>query len=179
MSEIDSHIHSTKTLAKAAVFACAFAAVVFVLIVLPAEYNIDPTGIGGKIGLTVLAPSAASVESSSVEGESLDGARNDQVSIVVPAKSGLEYKFQLAQYGKLQYEWTSGGKELFFDLHGEPDGGEPGFFESYAEATASEMKGTLTAPFAGSHGWYWRNRSDEEATVTLKTSGSYQVIGLN
>ncbi len=179
MSEADQPIQTTRTLVKASVLACLFATVLFVLVVLPAEYNIDPTGFGATLGLTVLAPSGAVAVTSAMAEGSGNGSRSDEAVIIVPAKSGLEYKFQLAQYAKLQYQWNSAGSDLYFDLHGEPDGGEPGYFESYAEATANEMKGAITAPFAGSHGWYWRNRSDNEAVITLKTSGSYEIIGLN
>jgi hypothetical protein len=171
MSEADHPIHSAKTLARATAFACFSAVLIFVALVLPAEYNIDPTGIGKVLGLTVLATSSAAVDSPNAD-------RRDETTITLPAKSGLEYKFQLAQYAKLNYEWSSSGPELYFDLHGEPDGGESGYFESYGEATLTTMKGAMTAPFTGSHGWYWRNRSEEEVTVTLITSGSYEIIGL-
>ena len=173
------HVVSTKTLVKSTIAATIIAAAVFVCFILPAEYNIDPTGLGEKLGLTVLAPNSELAASSNVTAQPEGGGRSDEVTITVPAKSGLEYKFQLAQYEKLRYEWSSGERELYFDMHGEPEGGEPGYFESYAEATAAEMKGALTAPFTGSHGWYWRNRGEEEVVITLKTSGNYEVLGLN
>ncbi len=178
MSELNLPIHSTKTLAKATLVASLIAALVFVTVILPAEYNIDPTGVGEMLGLNVLAQTSDENISSVSSAAFSTGERSDTTTITVPGKSGLEYKFQLTQYATLQYEWNTGGSELYFDLHGEPDGGDPGYFESYAEATVSEMKGALTAPFTGSHGWYWRNRSEEEAVVTLTTSGSYEIIGL-
>ena len=44
-------------LVKATLIAAAVAALLLVTIVLPAEYDIDPTGIGGALGLGVLANS--------------------------------------------------------------------------------------------------------------------------
>ncbi len=44
-----------KKLAVATVFAVVVAAVILVVAVLPAEYGIDPLGIGGALGLTQLA----------------------------------------------------------------------------------------------------------------------------
>ena len=44
-----------KKLAVATVFAVVLAAVILVVAVLPAEYGIDPLGIGGALGLTQLA----------------------------------------------------------------------------------------------------------------------------
>lgn len=41
--------------------------------------------------------------------------------------------------------------------------------------TASNS-GTLQAAFDGTHGGFWRYRTNSEVTVTLKTSGDYQQI---
>ena len=44
-------------------------------------------------------------------------------------------------------------------------------------ATASKQvkgdKGEFTAIFDGTHGWFWRNRSNRDVTITLKTKGEY------
>ena len=46
---------SRKTLAKAALWTFVGAVVVTVLFILPAEYGVDPTGIGNRLGLTRLS----------------------------------------------------------------------------------------------------------------------------
>ncbi len=170
-------IQTTRTLIKSLVAALSLAIVVFVTIVLPAEYNIDPTGIGARLGLTVLA-TAATEPTPAVFTAANASAREDQTTVTIPANNGVEYKFHLPQYGKLSYEWSSAANVLYFDLHGEPDGNTTGYFESYASANGSEMKGSLTAPFAGAHGWYWSNSSNADVIVTLKTQGDYTIIGL-
>lgn len=177
MSEENLPIQSTKTLAKALVAACSLAVVIFVTLVLPAEYNIDPSGIGGALGLTILATPVTNTSSSIDTNTAGQANREDETTIPIAANSGLEYKFFVEQYEELNYEWSSDG-DLYFDLHGEPDGDTTGYFKSFAEATSREMKGSITAPFAGSHGWYWRNRSDVEVIVSLKTEGKYEIIGL-
>ena len=45
---------STKRLAISCLVAIAGAAIVLVTVVLPAEYGIDPTGIGRTLGLTAI-----------------------------------------------------------------------------------------------------------------------------
>ena len=60
------HTVSTKTLVKASISAVVVAAIALVTFILPAEYNIDPTGIGNKLGLTALAQ-AAEMETTSLE----------------------------------------------------------------------------------------------------------------
>jgi hypothetical protein len=100
------------------------------------------------------------------------------MQIIVPANRGIEYKFAMQQFKKMTYQWQTDGTALFFDLHGEPEGDTSGYYESYAITTADEMKGSFTTPFAGIHGWYWKNTSDQEVTIKLTVSGEYTVIGL-
>jgi hypothetical protein len=104
--------------------------------------------------------------------------QENEVTVIVPAKKGVEYKFYLKQYEKLTYEWTS-EIPLYFDFHGEPlDYATSKYFESFTEATSDKMKGIMTVPFEGSHGWYWKNTSDKDVTVKLKTKGNYNILGL-
>jgi hypothetical protein len=39
----------------------------------------------------------------------------------------------------------------------------------------TEASGTMTAPFSGIHGWYWENTTDQAITVTLTSSGYYNI----
>lgn len=170
------HTVSTKTLLKASASATFVAIVALITLILPAEYNVDPTGIGHKLGLTVLAGAA---EASTPNKITKAGSKEYQViEVTVPAGKGIEYKFSMQQYDKMTYEWLTNGSSLYFDLHGEPQGDTTGYFESYAIATLSEMKGSFTAPFAGAHGWYWKNTSDSPIAVQLMVKGQYEVIGL-
>jgi hypothetical protein len=117
---------------------------------------------------------------SSTETKSLVTTKQqeNEVTITVPSKKGVEYKFYLKQYEKLTYEWTA-ETPLYFDFHGEPlDYETTKYFESFTEATSNKMKGTMTVPFEGSHGWYWKNNSDKDVTVTLKMKGNYNILGL-
>jgi predicted lipoprotein with Yx(FWY)xxD motif len=170
-------IVSTKTLLKSTIAATIIALIVFVVFILPAEYNIDPTHIGHKLGLTALAhhddeaTPQADISANAKQGQQV-------IEVTVPAGKGIEYKFQMAQYEKMTYEWITDGEPLYFDLHGEPQGDTTGYFESYAIATLNAMKGSFTSPFAGSHGWYWKNNSDKPVAIQLIVEGQYEVIGL-
>jgi hypothetical protein len=171
---------SSRELARAVLLALVGAAVLFVLVVLPAEYNIDLTGFGGAIGLTALSDPAVT-EGATGEGDGPDavapGAREDRVEVEVPPGEGVEYKFHLRAGDKMVYEWVSDPGSLFYDFHGEPTGREDGYFESYVVTTGESSRGTFTAPFDGSHGWYWKNPSVVTVHVTLTTSGVYEVLG--
>jgi len=40
------------------------------------------------------------------------------------------------------------------------------------------MKGSFTAPFDGSHGWYWKNTSNKPVAIQLILNGQFQIIGI-
>lgn len=180
MNDTNIPVQSLKTLIICMISAVFLAAFILVAIVGPAEYGIDPTGIGKALGLTVLAKplqqQAKSVVSCPAGGQS--GDWQDIVVITVPGGSGLEYKFDLKKNDELAYEWTADGSKLYFDFHGEPEGDTTGYFKSFKEATDSRSDGVLTAPFTGTHGWYWENKTQWPVQVTLKTRGKYKVKGL-
>ena len=180
MNEAKIPVQSLTTLIISMISAILLALFVLVAFVGPAEYGIDPTGLGKSLGLTALAQplqqSAKKVESCPT-GEQLT-AWQDIVIITIPAKSGLEYKFYLQKNAEISYQWASGGSALYYDFHGEPAGDKTGYFKSYRETTASEAEGILMAPFSGTHGWYWKNDTNRAVKVTLKTKGLYKIKGL-
>jgi hypothetical protein len=105
--------------------------------------------------------------------------QENETSITVKANSALEYKFKIKEGEELRYDWHSTG-ELIFDFHGDPaetDKFEQGYFKSYAKGKSTGEKGIEKMPFIGSHGWYWKNTSDNDIKVTLKTKGNYIIIG--
>lgn len=161
------------SLLKATVISFVVAIVALVLFILPAEYNIDPTGVGEKLGLTVFNEKA---KPAAIKPEKQ--GQKDSVILTIPAGRGIEYKLSMNQFSKATYEWTTESGALYVDLHGEPKGDTTGYFESYTIATVSEMKGSFTAPFEGSHGWYWKNKSDADIKVKLTFSGEYVIEGL-
>lgn len=167
---------STRSLMNHILIAILLAATVLITVILPAEYNIDPTGIGKKLGLTNLAPennvtAVVSTTNSATQAK-------DEIIVIVPPKRGVEFKFSMNQYDKMTYSWHSDDGAIYHDLHGEPKGDTTGYFESYTITTAAKMEGSFTAPFTGSHGWYWKNTTDKPVTINLTTSGQYQVQGL-
>lgn len=161
-----------RRLLTSSLMAMGIACVALVTVILPAEYNIDPTGIGEKLGLSSYA--LASQETPTTA----EIKQSHAVDLVVPAGRGIEYKLHMAQFAKAEYEWKTQSDSLYVDLHGEPEGDTSGYFESYTIATVDQMKGSFTTPFVGSHGWYWKNTSDSAVTLTLNITGAFVVEGL-
>ncbi|MAZ67090.1 MAG: hypothetical protein CMF25_08260 [Kangiellaceae bacterium] len=175
---MDHIVQSTQTLVKASIVAFIFAAVGLMTIILPAEYGIDPTGIGKAMGLTVLSdPIEVKRPDNLINTQTERDYTEDSVEITVMANQGLEYKFDIEKGDAIRYAWTSSAP-LFFDFHGEPKGDTTGYFESYTISTSDEVSGMFTASFDGSHGWYWKNTSNSPIVVSLKTEGNYLLIGV-
>jgi hypothetical protein len=149
----------------------------------------DPTGIGRALGLTEmgeikrqLAQEAASdhdtglvevvpAEPSSAETESPpnDGWR-DEVEVTLAPGEGVELKLVMTKGSRAHFEWSANGSALNYDAHGH--GGDESV--TYGKGRgASGDTGVLEAAFDGHHGWFWRNRTEETVTLTLRTRGDY------
>lgn len=179
MNEIPIQVQPKKALLKASGIAAIIAAIVSVCFILPAEYNIDPTGIGKALGVTALSATGKADEVDlKYIPVNMDGLQENTVLISVPAGRGVEYKFQLQKGEKMKYSWSVNTGLLYHDFHGEPKGDTTGYFESYSISTAQSAQGTFTAPFDGVHGWYWKNKGASGVEVELKTQGTYTIIGL-
>jgi len=165
---------SNISLVKNSLVAILIAVSIFYTIVYPIEFGKDPLGTGKLFGLPVLSQDLNSKKTSDIK--SVYKFRKDTIEILVPANKGLEYKFKLSQFSNLTYQWVS-DEPLYFDFHGEPKGDTTGYFESYTIATSNKVEGSMTVPFEGVHGWYWKNTSDEEVLVTLETQGKYEIVG--
>lgn len=105
--------------------------------------------------------------------------QDDLITIIIPARGAKEYKLHLVKGATIEYAWKTEGVKLFFDFHGEPKGDTSGYFKSYKKDTKSVASGVLTAPFEGTHGWYWKNSTAQPATIELKINGAYQRLDLN
>ena len=199
-------VQSTKSLINASLWAVLLAMAILFTAVLPAEYGIDPTGLGKKMGLTRLSEIAqkpspsrpencikpdqdpvadaakATTTNPSGDNQPLENANaiqwKDAVKIVIPPQKGLEYKFAMVKGALLQYSWVMDGTPIYFDFHGEPKGVTNGYFKSYLAIKSNESKGILTAPFEGIHGWYWENETNLPITINLSTNGEYEALGV-
>ena len=106
--------------------------------------------------------------------------QTDTIEVIVPARKGIEYKFKALKHASIKYDWSSSNNSIvYIDFHGEVKQDNPPanvFYESYTLAYSNNMAGTFTAPFEGRHGWYFRNDTQQEITVTLHLNGQYQLF---
>ena len=169
-------VPSKGTLAKATAVALVVAAILLVTIVLPAEYGIDPLGAGAATGLISLSqtqpPPIVASESGPVRPQLADYKVDTRQFTLEPYGGYVEYKYELEPGATMLYTWTATG-EVNFDFHTEPAGLPPSASDSFERGTASEGRGSYTAPYAGIHGWFWENDEEEVVTVTVTTAGFY------
>jgi hypothetical protein len=170
------------------------AILIFVGAVLPVEFGRDPLSIGRLTGLDKLRDHPEEIafegDSGSAVAHTYDSPfRTDVIEIPLGYPGGgvgpysLEYKVAMRTGDALLYEWEVIGlaedERLEFDFHGHtlPDKRDtPIVVATYQKGAAIKQRGSLVAPFAGIHGWYFANRSPKPVTVRLKVSGAYELI---
>jgi hypothetical protein len=176
-------------LAVAAGAALLVAGLILVMFVLPAEYGVDPLGTGARLGLLELGETGKRVDALNAAAAAGGGAAGqapiivgqerpptqETVSFTVGALEGMEYKYRLEKGEALLYSWTASAP-VNYEFHAEPDGAPRGYAQSYEKVDAvRQASGTLTAPFAGIHGWFWENTTGDEVTITLTSAGFYNL----
>ena len=147
--------------------ALVVAIVLLVVAVLPAEFGVDPTGLGRWAGLTDLADPP------------MPAFRPEDVTLLTDWKQrelqpyeSLEFKFRLEKGDSLLFSWYA-NDELIYDFHSQPEGADANTAMSFESGRARQSSGVYLAPFDGEHGWFWENRATETVTVTLQASGFF------
>ena len=160
--------------------------------ILPAEFNLDPFGVGKVTGLSRLwAPREVAFDTSTstvpLAREYASGFRSDTIEIPLrregdPTRGDeLEYKVRMNKDATLIYEWSvseiPNPEEFYYDFHGHTlTNTKEMTVATYKQATATSANGALTAPFDGVHGWFFQNQSVNPVVVHVKISGFYELI---
>lgn len=198
---------SSKRLWRATLGSLIAGIVLLVLVVLPAEYGIDPTGFGRLTGLSDLAAPAAgagrTIELTDVIGgnqslrevevpdvgeptplpnpavfQDQDAAPETRtLTIELPAEAETEVKIKLQEGKMATFSWKVDQGTIYVDMHGHDASFGPDFFVRYKEEDeGTGGNGSLVAPFAGEHGWYWLNYNEFPVTITLTVTGYFDDI---
>ena len=198
-----SELPSPGALKRATAIAGAAAALLLVVAVLPAEYNVDPTGVGRVLGLKEMGQikqEAAADAADSVNIESAravttptlpaptgaptpasasadSGVRADTISVALHPDEGKEIKLVMRKGERVRFAWSTDRGVVNFETHGDTLNAPRGVFHSYGKGRdARANAGEFVAVFDGHHGWFWRNRGREVVTITLRTEGQYHDV---
>ena len=192
MSSIETRpTPSIRQLLIATAAAFAVGSLLLVTTVLPAEYGVDPTGLGARMGILSMSektddPLGASVVPATASESAQTGVasesatvvrsnvpyRRDAMSMTLAPGEGAEIKASMRAGDAFVFQWSASGGELAVDMHGERAIAAKDEYTSYwIEQAQTQASGSFTAPFEGSHGWYWLNRGTTPVTVALEVSG--------
>jgi hypothetical protein len=197
-----TELPSTEKLIQSTILAAGIAGVLLVTVVMPAEYGIDPTGIGNIIGLKKMGEIRVSLAKEAAADQANNAGTNTKVNqskantavastpqpteigattlnhemqVTLAPDEGAEIKLEMSQGKKVQYAWSTDGGKANFDVHADSE--ELGIdYHQYSKGSSQSEQGTIEAAFNGSHGWFWRNRTSNPITIRLKTEGEYTDI---
>ena len=165
------------------------AAALLVAAVLPAEYGIDPFGIGKLTGINKLnEKKAQNVEGVlSTRDEITDGIafaqgkpfKTKTIRIDMEDLGELEHKLVMKQGETIVFSWEVEGDTpnggVYFDLHGHPPTANTkfpqGFAQSFIKGEQSSGHGAFTAPFDGYFGWFFLNIEERPIVINIEVSG--------
>lgn len=100
-------------------------------------------------------------------------ASDESVFTLAPDES-FEIKLVMEKGAKAKFEWFTDGAGVNYDTHA--DGSGVNYHGNGKGTDTARQEGELVAAFKGQHGWFWRNRTDEDVKITLRTSGGYTEI---
>lgn len=199
-----AELPSSKQLLRSTILAAVSAVVLLVAIVLPAEYGIDPTGIGrvlrmtemGEIKQQLAAEAAADAAPASettvgmASGNAAPTAEQPAAPAAVVAaapqvawRDEMPFTLTPGEGTEIKLKMAEGGKAQYAwvveggTVNFDTHGDAPGKSISYEKGRGvAADEGVLEAAFAGNHGWYWRNRGRADVKVILRTRGDYTDI---
>jgi hypothetical protein len=186
---------SSAQLLRSTIIAAAGAAVILVTVILPAEYGIDPTGAGRVLGLAEMGEIKQELADEAERDRAIHGdqssnliddvlglfvgtahaqdAWKDTVTFTLPPGESTEVKLDMEAGDTAEYAWTADGGRINFDLHAHGSGQSVDYEKGRGKTSGD---GSFEAPFAGEHGWFWRNRDKADVTITLQLKGTYRAL---
>jgi len=191
---------TSKQLIRSTLIASFVATIVLVGAVLPAEYGVDPTGVGSLLGLKKMGEIKVSLEqeerahSPSLGQNGLDSQamvpmppvvqsepeiiekkaiNKDVIEYTLAPGEGIEFKLEMKKDAVALYKWTTQSGKLNHDTHGDGYRGTKQSISYKKGRMVISDEGEIKAAFDGYHGWFWRNRDTKPVTFKLETSGDY------
>lgn len=99
--------------------------------------------------------------------------RRDSMTVTIEPAKRIEVKLVMKKGQKADFEWTSVGGDVGYNLHGEVPTDPSVKAHIYQRGSSSAEKGSVVAVFDGVHGWSWRNNGEKPVTITVKASGQF------
>lgn len=104
--------------------------------------------------------------------------RTDTMRVRLGFDERTEVKALMQKAKVIVYTWKVLDGTAYVDFHGhDPDRGKDfwvRYHEAGQESGITGASGSLVAPFAGEHGWYWLNTSEHPITIELTVTGYHE-----
>jgi hypothetical protein len=184
----ENDLPTSSQLLKSTIIAFVLAGVLLLLVILPAEYGYDPTGVGEILGLKKMGEIKVSLEKEELnepevlkempteiiqETSKTVEENQDIMEVQIAPGEAIEIKLEMKKGSVAKYKWSTNNGALNFNLHGD------GYKGMHISTTYKKGRmvnsdsGELIAEFDGYHGWFWRNRNDVAVQVILEANGNY------
>ena len=184
---LENDLPTSSQLLKSTMVAIGVGCALLILVVLPAEYGTDPTGVGELLGLKKMGEIKTRLKQDFLKEnigakdelmvESETGKENqDIMEFVIAPDEATEIKLEMKKGSIAKYKWTTKNGGLNYNLHGDGHKGSQRSISYKKGRMTSSDSGEFKSEFDGYHGWFWRNRNSESVTVTLETIGDYILI---
>lgn len=201
-----AQLPTSAQLIRSTLIAAVSALVLLLSVVLPAEYAIDPTGIGRVLGLTSMGEIKASLAKEAaqdavattqanasmfppVTAKAISAPAPTATGVTPPATGGVTWRDEASYTLKpgegieIKLRMNEGDKARYaWAVQGgvvnfDTHGDGSGRSISYEKGRGvPSNEGELVAAFSGNHGWFFRNRGSADVTLVLQTGGQYQSI---
>jgi hypothetical protein len=205
-SPMRAELPSSRQLLRSTILAALSALVLLVVVVLPAEYGIDPTGIGRILRMTQIgeikqqlaaeaaAEGAATTPAAPLQPAaktpgmaSADAAPSAAVAVATSAevvwRDEMPFTLSPGEGTEFKAKMANGAKIQFAwvveggAVNFDAHGDAPARSISYEKGRGvSSDEGELVAAFTGNHGWFFRNRGQSDVRVILRTRGEYSEL---
>ena len=183
----ENDLPTSSQLLKSTMVAIGVGCALLILVILPAEYGTDPTGVGELLGLKKMGEIKTRLKQDFLKEndgakdelmvESETGKENqDVMEFVIAPDEAIEIKLEMKKGSIAKYKWTTKNGGLNYNLHGDGHKGSQKSISYKKGRMTSSDSGEFKSEFDGYHGWFWRNRNNESVTVTLETIGDYILI---
>ena len=140
---------------------------------LPSSRKLMRSTILAALSAAVILVTVASPETTPVAAATQQTSWRDEMRFTLKPGEGMEVKLRMKEGEKTVFAWTVEGGTVNYDTHGDSIGRSISYEKGRA---ASSDDGDLVAAFTGKHGWFWRNRSEADVKLVLRTRGDYSDI---
>ena len=170
MHSHNSHyLPSLTQLVKATGISLIIAAAILLSAVLPAEFGIDPTGIGKTLGFSKMKPPVTEAASAIAPApvatlpdpvvaatvalapsvtvtKSAVPFRSDEMTLTLKPTEGTEIKATMRKGEQFVFSWEVEGGKVNFDMHGEPPNAGNNFTSYWKDKEQASAQGFLLPP---------------------------------